>query len=85
MLGVDWNVRLAEVAARLPDRVGVQGNLDPFLLTTTPEVVAAETRPHPAGDARAARAHLQPGPRRAAGGQAGKHREPGECGAEDFK
>ena len=43
VLGVDWNVRLAEVAARLPRRVGVQGNLDPFLLTTTPAVVAAET------------------------------------------
>jgi uroporphyrinogen decarboxylase len=43
VLGVDWNVRLADVSARLPDRVGVQGNLDPFLLTTTPAVVAAET------------------------------------------
>ena len=43
VLGVDWNVRLADVRARLPDRVGVQGNLDPFLLTTTPAVVAAET------------------------------------------
>jgi uroporphyrinogen decarboxylase len=43
VLGVDWNVRLAEVAARLPKRVGVQGNLDPFLLTTTPAVVASET------------------------------------------
>jgi uroporphyrinogen decarboxylase len=43
VLGVDWNVRLAEVRARLPDRVGVQGNLDPFLLCTTPEAVAAET------------------------------------------
>jgi uroporphyrinogen decarboxylase len=42
VLGVDWNVRLADVRARLPDRVGVQGNLDPFLLRTTPEVVAAE-------------------------------------------
>jgi uroporphyrinogen decarboxylase len=44
VLGVDWNVRLAAVAAQLPPRVGVQGNLDPFLLTTTPEAVAAETR-----------------------------------------
>jgi uroporphyrinogen decarboxylase len=43
VLGVDWNVRLADVRARLPDRVGVQGNLDPFLLSTTPAVVAAET------------------------------------------
>jgi uroporphyrinogen decarboxylase len=43
VLGVDWNVRLAEVAGRLPERVGVQGNLDPFLLTTAPENVATET------------------------------------------
>ena len=32
VLGVDWNVRLAEVRARLPESVGVQGNLDPVLL-----------------------------------------------------
>ncbi len=44
VLGVDWNVRLSEVAARLPANIGVQGNLDPFLLHTTPEAVAAETR-----------------------------------------
>jgi uroporphyrinogen decarboxylase len=43
VLGVDWNVRLADVRAWLPERVGVQGNLDPFLLSTTPEAVAAET------------------------------------------
>ena len=43
VLGVDWNVRLADVRARLPDRVGVQGNLDPFLLSTTPEAVTAGT------------------------------------------
>jgi len=43
VLGVDWNVRLTDVRARLPDRVGVQGNLDPILLTTTPALVAAET------------------------------------------
>src|SRR5208337_1072250 len=43
VLGVDWNVRLAEVRDRVPGRVGLQGNLDPFLLCTTPEIVAAET------------------------------------------
>src|SRR5579862_2674346 len=43
VLGVDWNVRLAEVRAALPAAVGVQGNLDPFLLTTKPELVATET------------------------------------------
>jgi uroporphyrinogen decarboxylase len=43
ILSVDWTVRLADLRARLPKEVGVQGNLDPFLLTTTPEVVAAET------------------------------------------
>ncbi len=41
VLGVDWNVRLADVRARLPEHVGVQGNLDPFLLCTTPEAVTA--------------------------------------------
>lgn len=42
-LGVDWNCSLAEVAARLPATMGVQGNLDPFLLTTTPALVRQET------------------------------------------
>ena len=44
VLGVDWGVRLADVAARLPKNVAVQGNLDPFLLSTSPEAAAAETR-----------------------------------------
>jgi uroporphyrinogen decarboxylase len=44
VLGVDWNIKLAEVAARLPHAVAVQGNLDPYLLTTTPEIVKAESR-----------------------------------------
>lgn len=41
IIGVDWNARLADVRRALPLNVGVQGNLDPFLLTTTPEAVAA--------------------------------------------
>jgi uroporphyrinogen decarboxylase len=44
VLGVDWTVRLEDVRKRLPAGIGLQGNLDPFFLNTTPEVVAAETR-----------------------------------------
>jgi uroporphyrinogen decarboxylase len=43
VLGVDWNIGLADVRSRLPRNVAVQGNLDPFLLTTSPGVVTAET------------------------------------------
>ncbi|MGA2864206.1 MAG: uroporphyrinogen decarboxylase [Verrucomicrobiota bacterium] len=42
VLGIDCNVGLADVGAKLPSRVAVQGNLDPFLLCTTPAIVAAE-------------------------------------------
>ena len=44
VLGVDANVSLGRLRQQLPDHVAVQGNLDPFLLTTNPEAVAAETR-----------------------------------------
>jgi uroporphyrinogen decarboxylase len=44
VLGVDCQVRLPDVRALLPGHVGVQGNLDPFLLSTTPQLVAKETR-----------------------------------------
>lgn len=44
VLGFDWTVRLAEVAAALPPAVAVQGNLDPCLLTTSPDLVRRETR-----------------------------------------
>jgi uroporphyrinogen decarboxylase len=43
VLSVDWMQPLAGIRRQLPDGVGVQGNLDPFLLTTTPELVARET------------------------------------------
>lgn len=42
VLGVDWNIGLAEVYDSLGGKCGVQGNLDPFLLTTTPQAVAGE-------------------------------------------
>lgn len=44
VLGVDWTVRMGELRAGLPANMGLQGNLDPFLLTTTPKTVAAETK-----------------------------------------
>jgi len=43
VLGVDWAAPLRKVREQLPANVGVQGNLDPYLLTTTPEIVARET------------------------------------------
>lgn len=43
VMSVDWTQPLAEIRGLLPENVGVQGNLDPFLLTTTPELVAVET------------------------------------------
>ena len=39
VLGVGWTARLSEVKATLPDDVAVQGNLDPVLMNTTPELV----------------------------------------------
>ncbi len=44
VLGLDSNVQLAEVCNHLPKNVAVQGNLDPFLLSTQPKIVAEETR-----------------------------------------
>ncbi|HUA68576.1 MAG TPA: uroporphyrinogen decarboxylase [Candidatus Saccharimonadales bacterium] len=43
VLGIDWTIRLADVRAKLPKHVGLQGNLDPSLLLTKPEIVATET------------------------------------------
>jgi uroporphyrinogen decarboxylase len=43
ILGLDWTVSLARTRARLPERIGLQGNLDPMLLKTSPAIVAAET------------------------------------------
>lgn len=44
VLGFDWNLSLPGVRMQVPGRMAVQGNLDPFLLTTSVEVVSRETR-----------------------------------------
>lgn len=43
-LGVDWTLDMAAARARVGDRVALQGNLDPAVLLTTPEIVAREAR-----------------------------------------
>jgi uroporphyrinogen decarboxylase len=43
-LGLDWTLHIENVQMRLPDKMAVQGNLDPFVLTTTPEIAARETQ-----------------------------------------
>ena len=42
VLSVDWTCDLGAVRRSLPANVAVQGNLDPVLMQTTPEIVARE-------------------------------------------
>ena len=44
VLALDWTVDLGTAARALPTTTAVQGNLDPVLLNTTPDVVAREAR-----------------------------------------
>ena len=44
ILGVDWRVDPKDAIARVGDRVGFQGNLDPCVLFAPPEAVVRETR-----------------------------------------
>ncbi len=44
VLSVDWSNDLSVVRRNLPKNVAVQGNLDPAILNTTPEITARETR-----------------------------------------
>jgi len=43
VLSLDWTQSLSEMRGLLPGKVGVQGNLDPFLLTTSPKIISKET------------------------------------------
>jgi uroporphyrinogen decarboxylase len=42
VLGVDWTVDLGVVRNLVPKNVALQGNLDPVLMNTTPEIVRRE-------------------------------------------
>ena len=42
VLGVDWTVDLGVVRKLVPGNVALQGNLDPVLMNTTPEIVRTE-------------------------------------------
>jgi len=43
VLGLDWTLNIQRAAMALPANVAVQGNLDPLLLTSRPDIVARET------------------------------------------
>lgn len=44
VIGLDWRVELDEAWQRLGERVGVQGNLDPVLLFSNPQMIRSEVR-----------------------------------------
>ncbi len=41
-VGLDWTVNIGEARQQVGDKVALQGNLDPAVLFSTPEVIAAE-------------------------------------------
>jgi uroporphyrinogen decarboxylase len=43
VLGVDWTIDLAIARKLVPGNVALQGNLDPVLMNTTPEIARRET------------------------------------------
>lgn len=42
-IGLDWTIDIGEARRRTQDKVALQGNLDPAILFSSPEVIAAET------------------------------------------
>jgi len=43
-VGLDWTTPIGAARQRVGHRVGLQGNLDPVVLTTTPEAIVAEAK-----------------------------------------
>lgn len=44
VLGVDWTIDLSVARRLVPGNIALQGNLDPILMNTTPEIVQREAR-----------------------------------------
>ena len=45
VIGIDWQTSMAEARQRIPENIGLQGNLSPTLLSdATPDAVARETK-----------------------------------------
>jgi uroporphyrinogen decarboxylase len=44
VLSVDWTCELSTLRKIVPAGIALQGNLDPILLNTTPEIVEREAR-----------------------------------------
>ena len=42
-IAVDWTIPIEEAAARIPSDIALQGNLDPAILDTNPDIVRAAT------------------------------------------
>ena len=43
-LGVDWTMTLAEARTRVGERVSLQGNLDPAIMLTNPEIIESQVK-----------------------------------------
>lgn len=43
-LGLDWTVNIADARARVGDRVALQGNMDPCVLYSNPEVIRKQVK-----------------------------------------
>lgn len=41
-VGLDWTINISEARRRIGDKVALQGNLDPAVLFSTPEVITSE-------------------------------------------
>lgn len=41
-VGLDWTIDIGQARSRVGDKVALQGNLDPTILLTTPEIIRAE-------------------------------------------